>query len=114
MHTQAESLIVNTLLARLLNACKATISVSDGEETTLVRSDDREAIIEAMFSTDSDVLIIHREGKRDGSILLIYGNGWDLISDYSVSLEEVIEPINKLITSWESFGHKEWCGYLRD
>jgi hypothetical protein len=60
------------------------VSVSDGELVTLRKSRDEAAIFDAMATTDADNLNIHRaDGVRLGSVVLIYGNGEDVISDYS-------------------------------
>lgn len=58
------------------------VSVNDGEEWTLKASQDKAAIRAAMASTDAD-LIRFRDADRKtiGDVLLIWGNGWDLISD---------------------------------
>ncbi|MGJ4945157.1 hypothetical protein ACQR1W_31670 [Bradyrhizobium sp. HKCCYLS1011] len=66
-----------------------TIDVWDGEEFPLKKSSDREEILKAMFSTDEDKLYLTKDGKR-GWVLLIYGNGYHLISDYTMSLESVL------------------------
>lgn len=58
------------------------IRVFDGEENVITNSRDRAAILEAMCSTDSDVIGFHSEdGKARGWFLLIWGNAIDLISD---------------------------------
>lgn len=66
------------------------ISVNDGEETVLVRSNSLEAILAAMFSTDEDYLYVTMPNstKRAGGFCFIYGNdGWDVIADWSWSNE---------------------------
>lgn len=74
-----------------------TIDVYDGEETVLKRSVDPEAIIGAMFSTDSDMLIFHEGDRRQGSVWFVYGNtGWDVVADYSTYLEPIMANANKL------------------
>ncbi|MHC2552434.1 hypothetical protein ACVJ6Q_003729 [Bradyrhizobium elkanii] len=74
-----------------------TIDVYDGEETVLKRSTDPEAIIGAMFSTDSDMLIFHEGGRRQGSVWFVYGNsGWDVVADYSTRLEPIMVGADKL------------------
>lgn len=61
-----------------------TVSVYDGEEWPLRRSQDRAAILEATRSTESDVLAFHdADGVKIGNVWLIYGNDYDLISDCS-------------------------------
>lgn len=77
-----ERLIVECLIDSALGA-DCSVSVFDGEAFPLRRSRDPAAILAALGSTDEDRLVLHREGKRLGSILLIYGNGPDLISDVS-------------------------------
>lgn len=84
-----------------------SVSVNDGDETTLVRSTSRSTICEAMWTTDEDWLFFHRAdqtkiaswddtGTKDcaGWVRLIYGNDCDLISDYSSNsaTEALIEP----------------------
>lgn len=70
-----------------------TVSVNDGEEWVLKRSDDFKAIMEAMFSTDEDDLIVRdKNGKKVVSIALFYGNnGWDVVSDWSAPDLEAVE-----------------------
>jgi hypothetical protein len=65
-----------------------TISVFDGEEYAVRRSRDAEVIMNALGSTDHDTLTIRKPEQlaKDtpvGSILLIWGNHRDLISDYT-------------------------------
>jgi hypothetical protein len=65
-----------------------TISVFDGEEYVVKRSRDAEVIMNALGSTDHDTLTIRKPEQlaKDtpvGSILLIWGNHRDLISDYT-------------------------------
>lgn len=76
------------------------VSVYDGEETTVSRSTDPAVIFPAMASTESDVLNFGRVGNADraGWFLLIWGNGRDLISDYSDN--EASNALFKLIDEW--------------
>lgn len=65
-----------------------TVSVWEGEDWAIYKSTDHAAIMEALASTDSDWIYVwsrNSEGKliRVGKVLLIYGNGNDLISDCS-------------------------------
>jgi len=89
------------------------LGVNDGEETTLWHSRDLEAVQKALFTTDEDWLLVYedryqdrlptvwdgsaREPKQQGDkrgdyfVRFVYGNdGWDVISDYSVSLDPYI------------------------
>ena len=63
-----------------------TVSVYDGEEWTVKSSTDSRAILEAMCSTDSDVLRLRdASGESIGNIWLVWGNDEDVISDHSDS-----------------------------
>lgn len=59
-----------------------SISVYDGEETTIRKSRDKAEIVDAMSSTDTDTLTFHNaDGKAIGKVFLVWGNDHDLISD---------------------------------
>jgi hypothetical protein len=105
-------------LVRAALAHGYAISVFDGEAWALKRSTDEEAIKAAMFSTDNDTLTLHKEKvssreKLRGSVLLIYGNGWDVISDYSVSLEALMIDVMKHIDSVRNLDRANVWDFLR-
>jgi hypothetical protein len=59
----------------------------------LQKSRDIVAITKAMFSTDEDRLLLdNNDGKRCGWVYLVWGNGADIISDYTTNLEDVLKP----------------------
>lgn len=59
-----------------------TLSVNDGEEWTVKRSQDKTAILQALATTDADLLKVRTaDGLELGDVLLIWGNDCDLISD---------------------------------
>jgi len=93
---EIENMIAGLLVERiLLNCC--TVSVNDGEETTLRRSCNMKEIKDALGTTEADFLIINGEdGERVGYFWLIWGNGRDLISDYSVSNESDFQYMEDL------------------
>lgn len=63
-----------------------TISINDGEEWTVKNSTDSRTILDAMCSTDSDVLRLRdAAGEAIGNIWLVWGNDEDVISDHSDS-----------------------------
>ncbi len=98
-----EHLIMLGVVGHLLGA-GYSISVDDGEQTTLQYSRNSGEILHAMATTGLDYLTAHdKDLKYAGYVLLIYGNGQDLISDYSVKLTAVMEPlhaeIDKLVVS---------------
>ncbi len=50
-----------------------------------------------LFNLDECHLAFHKDGKRIGWVYLVFGNsGYDLISDYTVNLEEFLKGANDL------------------
>lgn len=75
------------LIAYLIDAGCA-LSVHDGEETTVRYSTDRDAVLDALATTDADTLTAHFPDGSPVAFWLIYGNGpGELIADHSDSLE---------------------------
>lgn len=74
-----------------------TVGVNDGEETVLRRSTDRNAAMQALFSTDEDyILAYNAAGKKIGSVFMVYGNdGYDVVNDYSTSMTDIMRPIEE-------------------
>jgi hypothetical protein len=66
------------------------LSVFDGEEITVKRSEKPGVIMHALGTTDEDKLIVHaprsktdKNAPRVGFVWLVYGNsGYDLIADF--------------------------------
>lgn len=86
---EIERKIAIATIKDLLNSGHS-ISVNDGEEVTLERSTDQTDILDAMFTTDEDYLIAHKDGELTsiGWVRFIYGNdGWDVVNDYTTNLE---------------------------
>lgn len=75
-----------------------SITVNDGEEDTLIRSTRKHLVLDAMFSTDWDFLKLCKDEAQVGWIHFVYGNaGYDVISDYTLSLKELIKPVERWI-----------------
>jgi predicted DNA-binding protein len=80
------------------------VSVHDGEDQVVSKCQDRETILSATRSTDADSLAFRTaDGKIMGSVLLIYGNGYDLISDCSdtASLRALLVGAEALAESFQ-------------
>jgi hypothetical protein len=90
-----ERIIVQRVISDLLKA-GFRLGVNDGEETTLKHSKDMVAITAAMYSTDEDYLLVYRgfEEEHFGWVRLIYGNGRDVVSDYTTNLETDLHGAN--------------------
>lgn len=89
---EVERRIAQQAIADLLGA-GFTVGVNDGEEVTISRSKDAEAVLKAMMTTDQDYLLAYQEGieRHVGWVRFVYGNdGWDVINDYTTNLEEAL------------------------
>lgn len=54
---------------------------------------------------DAHVLVIDGNGNQLGWVYLVFGNdGYDLVSDYTLSLESFLEDTNKLANKLEETG----------
>lgn len=89
-----EKMIATALVTKALNI-GYVISVYDGEEFPIKRCALKTEIIDALASTECDVLHFRDgDGNKVGCVALIYGNGRDLISDHSDN-----PAINALVNS---------------
>lgn len=93
--TEDERRIVGKLVQDAL-AHGYSLSVWDGGEMTVVESTDPDEIYKALATTDSDSLYIHTRAKNPPAVVLIWGNGVDVISDYNTSLEDLLAGANEL------------------
>lgn len=78
---KAEQAIVRKVLKAVL-AAGYSVRVHDGEELHPMTMVESEAW-NALGNTDIDRLYIHAGEPRVGSILFVWGNGEDIVSDYS-------------------------------
>lgn len=77
-----------------------SLSVFDGEDWSVNKSTDKKEILENLQVCDEEKLYLNKDGRQVGGILFVYGNdGYDVISDYHTSLEEVLTGANKLAES---------------
>lgn len=79
-----------------------SVAVYDGEEIAQEDTTDINKIKDALFATDEDHLMAYKDGSLRGSVSLIYGNdGWDVMADYSTSLEPALLAANELADKLE-------------
>lgn len=91
-----ERRIVRSLVDEILEQ-GLSISVYDGEETHPVTSD-REKVLEDLINTDEDYVMVFSGQQKIGWVRLVYGNeGWDVICDYTVNLEDKMTRTQALI-----------------
>lgn len=115
---------VNKLIAtRVVEDCLAAgyaLNIDNGGDTHELPapSRDKQQILDAMFATDDEHLLIYapgsaRHGQRSavlsgknwkciGWVYFIYCNsGYDVVSDYTTNLEHVMKGANELAEEWE-------------
>lgn len=90
-----EAKIVKKVFKAMAKAGNPVVSVWDGEEdhpaTTL------EEVNTYVFNLDQ----AHLYTKSGAWVFLVLGNEWDTISDYNVSLEEALQPVNDwVVKNW--------------
>jgi hypothetical protein len=96
-----ERRIVKRTVKDLLEA-GYTLSVFDGEEESAMTSTDYKLLHDALLNTDQDFLNVWVNGKRFGWVRFVYGNdGYDVISDYTVNLEDALKGVNEFASSLE-------------
>lgn len=87
----ANSPIEARLVRKVVRALKAAgspvVSVWDGEEDCPVKSE--KDVLSLVFNLDQAWLKV----ESGAWVFLVLGNEWDVICDYSVSLEEPLEPV---------------------
>jgi hypothetical protein len=97
LERQMASALVKACLARGL-----TVTVNNGEDIAITRSTDYRAIMDALWQTDEEHLILHDAlGRRQGWFFLVYGNdGHDLVCDYGITAttdeiwNKVVSPLS--------------------
>jgi hypothetical protein len=77
-----ETKIAERLVDDIL-AAGYTITVNDGQEDTVIRSNHKPDIMAALRTTCWDYMKIMKDADRIGWFWLVWGNGVDLVSDYS-------------------------------
>lgn len=81
------------LLVEDMLAAGYAVGVNDGAETVLAPQRDEATLFAAMSSTGEDYLVFRRDPSgtgHDGWVRLIYGNGCDVVSDYTTNLPESV------------------------
>jgi hypothetical protein len=104
---ETEGRICSFLVKHAL-AAGYTVSVHDGEEWSVIRSTKYTEIMEELFTTDSNSLLIRdKDGKRLGSIELIYGNdGYDVMGDWSAPNDEALEALSEWLKPVTEYADK--------
>lgn len=86
---------------KVLHEAGYSLRVHSGDEWETKRGATEGMLMRALFNLDDALLTVHR-GKGDGAhsrhfawVRFVFGNdGWDVISDYTTNLEDVLKPVN--------------------
>jgi hypothetical protein len=94
---------IASMVVRDAIAASYSVTVFDGEMHTVIKSRIARQVIDALMTTDEDVLKIYDHmGTYIGMVYFVYGNdGFDVICDYSVSLETLLIGANALALQLE-------------
>lgn len=91
---QLEQRIVRRTVKALLAAGYALQTNNGDDLTPETPTDSLTAILGEMMQTDDEYLMAYKDG-RTSWVRFVYGNdGYDVICDYTVSLEDVLKPVN--------------------
>jgi hypothetical protein len=71
------------------------------------RSVDREGILELLFDLDMAELRVEKDGKRSWIMLIFGESGWDVVADYSMDLEGLIDTLVDPYLPWNRPGAEE-------
>lgn len=87
-----ENTIIRVFIREALNRGH-TLTVTTYGEDEITRSSQINKIVNALRSTDYDKLRVHDGEQYIGSVLLVWGNDpYEVISDYSLSIEDMVKP----------------------
>lgn len=91
---QLECKIVSALVHQVL-ANGLLVTVFDGEDNLIEKSDNYDNIMSICFLADAIIIRLYNANQNYlGYIACTYdNNGWDTISEYSGNLEILLEPI---------------------
>lgn len=96
-----ELLVVRRLIADLITAGYA-LTVDDGDGIRQTGTPDE--LISTIFGVDEAHILADKIDNHAWVFLVLGNDGWDVISDYAVSLESVMAPLNQWIDEQESLG----------
>ena len=87
-----EKKIVNNLIKKI-DLAGFTMNIDNGGDCyeLLAPTNCLKTIRKNLGATGHDNIIVYKDGVEFGFVTLVYGNGEDVISDYSVNLSKLVE-----------------------
>lgn len=80
------------------------LAVENGGDEHEYQGTDKARILEELFACDEEWIYFYtQDGHYKGQVYLVYGNdGYDVMADYSLSLEDVLKGANELADKIEA------------
>lgn len=85
--------ITTKLVDALISAGYVITCCIRADDPEFKRSVDRAGILDLLFDLDMAELHVHKDGKRSWIMLMFGESGWDVVADYSVDMESLIDPL---------------------
>lgn len=92
-----EANLVRKVVKALKDAGTPVVNVWDGEELVPVSGEHQ--VLDAVFAVDMSWL----RTASGAEVLIILGNEWDAVSDYSESLEAALDPVIQYAIDQDSY-----------
>jgi len=103
-----EAKIVSAIIASAF-ALDYVVSIYDGEEWSLKRSGDEDCVTAEIAATDMTIMSFRdSDGARIGQVLLVHGNGTDLVSDHT-DCPEMVDLLADAETLAEALDAAYWA-----
>jgi len=95
---EIETEIVQAVIRQILGAGFQLSVNNGGDSDEITLSTNFDNVFSHMFAADEDYLKVFKmDGSYKGMVYFIYGEyGWDVINDYSVSLEPYLTEADKI------------------
>ena len=101
LRMQAEREIVRATIEAAIKRGWLLRGVDNGEDD-VETTNDVERAMELAFVCDDARIFFHRPPQDTAVLYIVFGNdGWDVINDYTVNLDEAIDDTDALVEKWE-------------
>lgn len=109
-----ENIIIKQFVKDVISA-GFVVTVFNGIENTVSAKNDADTVMGALRDTDQETLYIHTKcgpkAKFVGWVDLVYGNGHDVIGDWTTGLNDLIRGAQELSDRFAEKGltFEDWC-----
>jgi hypothetical protein len=97
-----QQIVIKTVQTLLAAGYQLNVFNGGDEPELPTDSSDLATVTAAMMETDDEKLAVSQDGHNAGWVYFVYGNsGWDVISDYTTNLEDVLQPVIAFADTFE-------------